>query len=68
MGGPCTPLLVAAWYWPPSVAAVVVACWLTLALGRKRWRIGTDGVDRAGMLVGACWVVLLLALTVIEFT
>lgn len=66
MGGLTSPLLVAAWYWPPSVCAVVLASWLILALSR-RWRSHGDWVDRAGMLVGVGWIGLPFALGVIEF-
>jgi hypothetical protein len=61
-----SPFLIAAYYWPPSVSAVVLSSWLVLALGR-RWRPGGgDWVEQMGMLVGTCWIGLLPALAVID--
>jgi hypothetical protein len=67
MGGLTSPFLVAAWYWPESIAAGVLASW-ALLLVTGRWQAGTDWVDRFGMLIGACWIALPLALAVVEFS
>jgi hypothetical protein len=66
MGSLTSPLLVAAFYWPTAVAAVVTTSWLVLALSR-RWRARGDWVDQLGMVVGVCWIGLLPALFVIEY-
>ena len=45
---------------PTLMGAGVTCGWATLALG-GRWHPEPSWIDRAGRLVGACWVVLFLA-------
>jgi hypothetical protein len=42
------------------VGYVVMGAWLTLALGR-RWAAESSWSDRAGRLLGACWLTLVVA-------
>lgn len=49
------PIWISVTMWQPSISAAVVAAWLTLAMS-GRWRAEPDWIDRAGRVVGACWL------------